>query len=518
MALALLQSQCDRDATGAQIATPGQAFSTEATQIGSFSLSQENNPATGLPYSPDKAGKDNNFRGLTIYNNTMYVTKGSGSNGVNTVYQVGDKGTLPTVANASSAALTILPGFPIISTKAAPAAQVTYPFGLFFANATTLYVSDEGDGVLVLPPPWRALNPAGIGKWVLQNGTWTRVYTLQAGLNLGQPYSVTNYPTSIQPATGGVRNITGKINGDGTVTLFGITSTVSTNGDPGADPNELVSITDTIAGTTAPAGEKFTILETAPAGTVLRGVSLTPTAVRRSGGQRAAACLGKQPHSATSIAPGSLATANGQNLATGTAAASGALTTSLSGATVSIVDGQGATTQARLLSVSPNQIEFVVPATAALGTAQVIVNNGSTTQTANNVQISETSPGLFTAHAGSSLATGYVVQVNCRGEMTDRFRQSPPCGTVPAPIALSSTYNLHSVLLGTGFAAGGTALTTATINGVNAPVSYAGPEGTYTGLDQINILIPASLAGKGWVNVQVTGEGVTANNVQITIQ
>ena len=65
------------------------------------------------------------------------------------------------------------------------------------------------------------------------------------------PYTVAGYPTGkIQtglpwaPATDGLRNITGHVNCDGTVTIWAITSTVSGNGDQGADPNRLVTITD----------------------------------------------------------------------------------------------------------------------------------------------------------------------------------------------------------------------------------------------------------------------------------
>jgi hypothetical protein len=46
----------------------------------------------------------------------------------------------------------------------------------------------------------------------------------------------------------------------------------------------------------------------------------------------------------------------------------------------------------------------------------------------------------------------------------------------------------------------------------------AGPSGGANGLDQVNILIPAKLAGAGNVNVQLTVEGKAANPVQITIQ
>ncbi len=78
-------------------------------------------------------------------------------------------------------------------------------------------------------------------KWVLQNGVWNMVYVLNAGLNIGVQYSVGNDdPSSIDPATGGCRNITGRVNRDGTATIWATTSTVSANGDNGADPNKLV--------------------------------------------------------------------------------------------------------------------------------------------------------------------------------------------------------------------------------------------------------------------------------------
>ena len=55
------------------------------------------------------------------------------------------------------------------------------------------------------------------------------------------------------PATDGLRNITGQVNRDGTVTIWAVTSTVSGGGDQGADPNQLVSVTDKLGATTLPA-------------------------------------------------------------------------------------------------------------------------------------------------------------------------------------------------------------------------------------------------------------------------
>ena len=238
----------------------------------------------------DKPGKDTNFRGLTVYNNTLYVSKGSGGNGINSVFQAGTQGTLPTgsATDLANVPITILPGFP--NTEASTG--TAFPFGMFFANPTTLYVCDEGDGTLVSPPvngnvaDAQSLATAGLQKWVLQNGTWTMVYVLQDGLNIGVPYSVDDYPASLNPATGGCRNIAGKVYEDGTVTIWAITSTISANGDQGADPNKLVRVRDVIAATTLPTGNgdnggddhigTFKTIRSARAGEVFRGVALAP--------------------------------------------------------------------------------------------------------------------------------------------------------------------------------------------------------------------------------------------------
>jgi hypothetical protein len=242
-----------------------------------------------LQFGKDKPGKDTNFRGLTIFDNTLYVSKGSGGNGINTVYQVGTPGVLPTgsAADLATVPLNILPGFPNTTASTGTA----FPFGMFFANANTLYVCDEGDGTYVSGQTInghtnvadaQSLATAGLQKWVLENGTWVMVYVLQDGLDIGIPYNVPNYPTSLNPATGGCRNMTGQVNPDGTVTIWAITSTISLNGDTGADPNKLVLVRDLISATSLPRGGPagslgiFVTLRGARAGEVFRGIALAP--------------------------------------------------------------------------------------------------------------------------------------------------------------------------------------------------------------------------------------------------
>jgi hypothetical protein len=225
-------------------------------------------------FAADKSGKDDNFRGMTIFGNTLFVTKGSGSNGVNTVYQVGTPGTLPNATTASTTPISIVPGFPATLAKNAGA---MFPFAIWFANATTMYVADEGDGKVADAATDAT---AGVQKWVLAGGTWTNVYALQNGLNLGVQYGVPGLPAALNPATDGLRSLSGNVNGDGTVTLYAVTSTVSAATDTGADSNMLVTITDNLSFTTAAAagGEQFTTLQTAPFGQVFRGVQRVPGA------------------------------------------------------------------------------------------------------------------------------------------------------------------------------------------------------------------------------------------------
>jgi hypothetical protein len=281
--------------TGAELLYPGQTppIPPNNNKIGLFSIHQVIDPLTGALYAADKPGKDDNYRGITIFNNTLYVTKGSGGNGINTVYQVGESGTLPTgtTDQLKTVPITILPGLP--NTLASPETDpntglptpIFYPFGVWFANTNTLYVCDEGDGMFVTPAvngnvatPW-AQATAGVQKWILIDGTWQMKYVLNSGLHIGIPYSVEGYPAALNPATGGCRNMTGQVNGDGTVTIYAVTSTVSASGDQGADPNLLFKVTDRLDATSLPTSDglgRAKVIRRAKSGEVLRGVAFAP--------------------------------------------------------------------------------------------------------------------------------------------------------------------------------------------------------------------------------------------------
>lgn len=300
--------------TGAQLITPSKEAEADQrpgqpTPAGGFSVTQLGGTKA------DKLGKDTNFSGVTIHDGVVYYTKGSGSNGVDTVYFVDTTGTacpqgvgtpvpgapLPANPDAVDPAtgepahtMCVLAGFPAGLARSVQTPEVGGPqnatafAGLWFANDKTLYVADAGngtdtfDGTTYSAAAGQTL--AGIQKWSLDNGVWTYDYTLQAGLGLGVPYQVDGLPTGTNPLTGvpwtpavdGVRNITGKVNTDGTVTLYGVTAAIGGVTDPGADPNKLVTITDNPTATTPPGSQTYTTLRTATAGDVYRGVAFTP--------------------------------------------------------------------------------------------------------------------------------------------------------------------------------------------------------------------------------------------------
>jgi hypothetical protein len=324
------------DGAGSQILTP--AHEPEAAQNPGTPIPFGNFNIAELGHTADKSGKDNNYRGVTLYDGVVYFTKGSGGNGVDTVYFADPNGsataaggvglpstseTLPSVSNwiaptystntptlgltAKNPGLTptnadILKGFPTALAKNATDAS-DYPFGLWFANPTTLYVADEGAGDNTYDATTNtftaaaASTTAGLQKWSFNSSTgeWQLDYVLQSGLDLGTPYQVApdnkgdQYPTGLNstdggtglpwsPATDGLRNLTGRVNRNGTVSLWASTSTVSGSGDQGADPNKLVEITDDLGAGTASqvAHERFHTVMRATYGQIVRGVSFTP--------------------------------------------------------------------------------------------------------------------------------------------------------------------------------------------------------------------------------------------------
>ncbi len=195
------------------------------------------------------------------------------------------------------------------------------------------------------------------------------------------------------------------------------------------------------------------------------------------------------------------------------------LPTSREGASVVVADSAGEMRAGTILFSSPTQLNFFMPEGVSAGTAVVDIRvaiNGP--RVVGNVEIAPIAPGLFTENA-AGLAAAYAVRVDAMGNQSFEPIFSVQNGQVVAtPIDLSSsTDQVFLCLFGTGFDATTANATTAAVAGQSAQVTYAGPQGE-AGLDQVNVLLPRSLAGSGDSLVVLTVNGSVANAVHVTIQ
>jgi uncharacterized protein (TIGR03437 family) len=220
----------------------------------------------------------------------------------------------------------------------------------------------------------------------------------------------------------------------------------------------------------------------------------------------------------------SIATAFGSELATTTETATGpALAPQLAGTRVLVRDSTGAEFNAGIFFVSPGQVSFLVPPVAN-GNATIIIASGDGSTSVGNVVIADVAPGLFAANAtGQGAAAAVALRVKADGsqqyEPVVQF-DSASGRFVTRPLDLGPDgEQVFLVLYGTGirFRSSLTGVT-ARIGGENAPVSYAGSQTDFLGLDQCNVLIPRTLAGRGEVEVALTVDGKIANAVSVRIK
>ena len=124
--------------------------------------------------------KDNNFRGIAIYNGNLYVSKGSGGNGDNGVFRVfnGTGDGLPTTSGNTIMQLLGLPA----TDPASKAAGIYTSYGFFFGDGNTVYVANEGNVVTDAAGNLTQDPLSGIQKWVLSGTTWKLAYAAFRGV------------------------------------------------------------------------------------------------------------------------------------------------------------------------------------------------------------------------------------------------------------------------------------------------------------------------------------------------
>jgi len=215
----------------------------------------------------------------------------------------------------------------------------------------------------------------------------------------------------------------------------------------------------------------------------------------------------------------------GTGLATATQAATSVpLPTTLAGTTVKVKDSAGTERLAPLFFVSPGQINHQIPPGTATGTATVTVTNGNTTVATGTAQIASVAPGLFSANSsGQGVASGYILRIKAdNSQSIEPINQydSTQSKFVAVPIDLGPpTDQVFLILFGTGIRfRTSLAGVSFKLGGVDAQVLFAGPQGDFVGLDQLNILVPRSLAARGDIDGALSVDGKNANTIRVTIK
>lgn len=255
------------------------------------------------------------------------------------------------------------------------------------------------------------------------------------------------------------------------------------------------------------------------------GLANVPTSVGTVGASSAASF---RP---SDLAPEAIGALFGTDLATSTTAASSTpLPTTLGGVQVLVRDALGVERPAPLFFAAPSQINFQVPAGTSAGTALLSVLRNNTGAGQGTIAVNPVAPGLFAANAnGQGVVAAVALRQRSDGTQTFepviQFDQTQNT-YVAVPIALGAeTDQVFLIAYGTGFR-NRTALSAAraTIfpagsesDSVAAEVTFAGAQGDLVGVDQTNILLPRSLAGRGQLDLVLNVDGIAANRVSFSV-
>jgi uncharacterized protein (TIGR03437 family) len=239
-------------------------------------------------------------------------------------------------------------------------------------------------------------------------------------------------------------------------------------------------------------------------------------------GSEAAAAIVSAVSYAAIYAPDSILAAFGSNLMPGTDVATGAtVPETLGGGEVTLTDVSGKPVQAPLFYASPGQVNFEIPHSIRTSLVKVEFSpaNGSSGPTAVAlIQLRAVAPALISADGSSKgVAAGYAILTGPNAPVDPLpIFACDASGCQPTPVSAgSATAPTFLELFGTGIRNYSTSVT-CTIGDVAATVFYAGTQFTLLGLDQVDIQVPASLAGvSGPQNIVLTVDGQTANTVTV---
>jgi uncharacterized protein (TIGR03437 family) len=217
-------------------------------------------------------------------------------------------------------------------------------------------------------------------------------------------------------------------------------------------------------------------------------------------------------------------------LATGTFTADGTNPPlQLGGAIVKVKDVNGVERPAQIYFVSPSQVNYVVPQGTASGAGIVTVTSANGAVSNAQLNVTALEPALFSTfivdQTYDPLAAAVVVRVRDgvqTVEPTARINASGQLEAVPIDLG-PDTDQVFLELFGTGWRSRNplgevqVVFWNYQVNYVVA-ADYAGPQGQFPGLDQINVRVPRGLAGQVFAEISVLVDGTGARTAVLAFQ
>lgn len=225
-------------------------------------------------------------------------------------------------------------------------------------------------------------------------------------------------------------------------------------------------------------------------------------------------------------AAGQIVSAFGQNLTSGIVVANSTpLPTTLGGVTITVTDKNNVARNAPLFFVSEGQINFQVPPETPTGRAKISIRKQDGSTVGGDLLIERLGPGLFSANAnGQGIGALVALRVSASGAQTYEplyCYDADQKQNLAVPLNLGpETDKVYLILNGSGIR-GVEQLSDVEVEvgGQSVPVLFAGPQGDFVGLDQVNIgPLPRTLLGRGSVQVVLTVNERRANRITVTIQ
>ncbi len=244
-----------------------------------------------------------------------------------------------------------------------------------------------------------------------------------------------------------------------------------------------------------------------------------------SGGGVPVASVSAASYLGAELASESIVAAFGLDLATGVEIASTVpLPTILAGTSVKVKDSAGNERLASLFFVAPTQINYQLPPETAAGTALVTVTSGNGKISTGTTVISPVAPGLFAANAdGQGIAAAVALRIKADGTQIYESISTYDAAqrkSVSIPLDLGPEgEQVFLIMFGTGLRfRSDLSQVKIKIGGVDAETFFAGGQGGFVGLDQINLRLPRSLSGRGEVEINMTVDGKSANIVKVNVK